>query len=215
MTYTPGFETALLLLLAICLAFGTRISPFRLLTILGMLHLALQHMRHQVLFIVVASLLIAPAVRMRRELPSVDELLRTRQLRLAAAAFVLLVGFTLARPVTFPDSPVNPLAAIASVPPELRNKPLLNSYSVGGPLILHGIRPFIDGRGDLYGSDFILAYNRILNGDPVALAAAQSRWNFRWALISTTDRRMLGLLARTPGWHAIRADKNAVTLVHD
>ena len=214
MSYTPGFETALLLLLAICLAIGVKVPPFRLLTILGMLHLALQHMRHQVLFMIVASLLIAPAVRMQKEPRILDEGARARQLRLAAAAFVLLIGFTLTRPVAPPDSPVNPLAAIASVPADLRSQPVLNSYSVGGPLILHGIKPFIDGRGDLYGGDFLVAYNRILNGDPAALAAAQQRWNFRWALISTTDRRMLGLLARTPGWRAIRADKNAVTLVH-
>ena len=35
---------------------------------------------------------------------------------------------------------------------------MLNYYSFGGPLILSGIRPYIDGRGDMYGDRFVLGY---------------------------------------------------------
>ena len=34
---------------------------------------------------------------------------------------------------------------------------MLNGYSMGGPLILSGIRPYIDGRGDMYGDPSSLA----------------------------------------------------------
>jgi len=217
MSFTPGFESALLLLLALCLGRGAIMKPFRLLALLGLLHLAFQHMRHQVLFMIVAALLIAPSLprEVEADQTSSERSAGARYLRIAAAAFVLLIGFTLARPVSPPDSIVNPTRAIAAVPASLRDQPVLNSYSFGGPLILHGIKPFIDGRTDVYGSSFVLDYHSILDGDPRALEEAQRRYNFRWALIAMDDQRMLRLISRTPGWHAIRADKNAVTLVHD
>ena len=55
--------------------------------------------------------------------------------------------------------------AIAAVPASLRDRPVLNSYSFGGPLILAGIRPDIDGRADMYGDTFVLAHQRLVSGD--------------------------------------------------
>ena len=42
---------------------------------------------------------------------------------------------------------------------------MLNGYSMGGPLILSGIRPYIDGRGDMYGDELVVGYSRIAHGD--------------------------------------------------
>jgi hypothetical protein len=215
MSFTPGFEYALLLVLAICLGRGAKIAPVRLLIILGMLHLAFQHMRHQVLFIIIAGLLIAKPVGAteEEEQKPADVAARMRFLRIAAATFVLLVGVTLVRPLSPPDSHVNPNAALASVPAALRDKPVLNSYSFGGPLILHGIRPFIDGRTDLYGGPFVVDFKKLQNGDRRAFDTAQKRWNFQWALISTDDQAMMAMLYRSPDWRPIRADRYSVMFV--
>ena len=64
-----------------------------------------------------------------------------------------------------PENEANPWKLIAAVPPELRSQPVLNGYSMGGPLILSGIRPYIDGRGDMYGDELVLGYSRIAQGD--------------------------------------------------
>lgn len=215
MSFTPGFEYSLLLILAICLGRGAKIPPVRLLVLLGLLHLALQHMRHQALFIIVAALLIArPVANSEGKLVSqTGTTSRRKLLRFAAVGFVLLVGLRLAQPLTPPDSNINPMSALASIPADLRDQPVLNSYSFGGPLILRGVKVFIDGRTDVYGDPFVLKYKRMLDGDAGEVARAQRRWNFRWALISTEDKSLLAILDHSPDWRRIRADRYAVTFV--
>lgn len=216
MSFTPGFEYSLLLLLAMCLGRGAKVRPIMLLAVLGMLHLALQHMRHQVLFVIVAALLLARPIGSTEEGETSQDgalLPAPRLLRLATAGFVLLAGIRLAQPLSPPDSTVNPMSAMAAIPPELRDKPVLNSYSTGGPLILRGIKPFIDGRTDVYGDRFVLDYKRLLEGDRAALGQAEQRWNFRWALIAADDNALLSMLDSSPEWRRIRADRFAVTFV--
>ena len=42
---------------------------------------------------------------------------------------------------------------------------------MGGPLILSGIRPYVDGRGDMYGDELVRRIlPRIAHGDPQAFA---------------------------------------------
>jgi hypothetical protein len=78
---------------------------------------------------------------------------------------------------------------------------------MGGPLILSGIRPYIDGRGDMYGDPHVLAYSRIVDGDRREFDATVKRWNIRWAIIARRDKAMIAMLDATPGWRRIRQDK--------
>ena len=112
-----------------------------------------------------------------------------------------------------PNSDRNPTSAIAAVPGPLRTQRVLNSYSFGGPLILYGIRPYIDGRTDLYGEPFVRDYQAMLEGKSGKYAEAMRRWNFRWALISTKDPDLLRLLDSDRSWKRVRADRYAVTFV--
>jgi hypothetical protein len=123
----------------------------------------------------------------------------------AGAAFLVLVRAVM--PMTMLETETNPWKLIASVPPELRSQPVLNDYSMGGPLILSGIRTFIDGRGDMYGDPHVLSYARISGGDAREFAAVVSRWNIRWAIVARSDKRLVAMLDRTPGWRRIRQDK--------
>lgn len=216
MSFTPWFEYSLLFLFALCLLRGVRVPAVRLIVILLLLHLAFQHMRHQALFIIVAPLLLARPIgealgAMAAIAPDRDK--RRRLAAMGAVALVLLMVIRLATPLPTPNSKRNPTAAIAAVPPELRAQRVLNSYSFGGPLILHGIRNYIDGRTDLYGEPFVLDYQAMLEGNPAKYAQAMNRWNFRWALISTRDRNLLRLLDTDPNWRRARADRYAVTFV--
>jgi hypothetical protein len=213
MSFTPWFEYSLLFLLGLCLFRGARVPPVRLVVVLLLLHLAFQHMRHQALFIIVAPLLLASSLAHEKLAKELDAGRRQRLVALGGVALLVLVAIRLATPLPAPNSERNPTAAIAAVPAELRGQPVLNSYSFGGPLILYGIRPYIDGRTDLYGDPFLVDYQAMLEGNAAKLAAAERRWNFRWALVSTKDHHLLRLLDTSPGWARARADQYAVTFV--
>jgi hypothetical protein len=216
MSFTPWFEYALFLVLGMCLVPGAKVRPVMVLVVLGMLHLALQHMRHQVLFMIVAVLVLARPIGStftgrtewgRERLPS------PALGRLAVVGFLVLAAIRLAAPLSPQDSTVNPISAMAAIPSQLRGQPVLNSYSFGGPLILHGIRPFIDGRTDVYGEPFVLDYKKLLDGNQAMLRQLEQRWNLRWALIATSDKELLSMLDSSREWRRIRADRFAVTFV--
>jgi hypothetical protein len=144
-----------------------------------------------------------------------NEALDLTAARVAAACAVMLVAVRAAIPMTPPENDANPWKLIAAVPPALRAQPVLNSYSMGGPLILSGIRPYVDGRGDMYGDEHVLGYYRISHGDSDAFAQAVQHWNIRWAIFPNSGKRMIALLDRTPGWRRIRQDKVGVIYVRD
>ena len=217
MTFTPGFEFALLVILGLSLCRGVRLQPLRLLSALGLLHLALFHMRHQALFVIVAALFLARPLAYRTEArgPVSDALgfAGDKSWRFFAGAGALLLLLTsmtatLAQPPE--DSGVYPSEAMAHLPQGLERTHVLNSYKFGGPLILRRIRPFIDGRTDVYGDQFVLDYKKLLDGDEAAFATAQRKWDFRWTLVSPSDGNLIAMLDRSPGWRRIYADRNAV-----
>ena len=109
-------------------------------------------------------------------------------------------------PLSPPENEANPWNLIAAVPPELRSQPVLNGYSMGGPLILSGIRPYVDGRGDMYGDALVVDYSHIAHGDAQAFDAAVMRWNIRWAILPNGSK-LIPLLDRTPGWRRFARDR--------
>ena len=215
MSFTPWFEYSLLFLLGLCLLRGVRVPAVRLVMVLLLLHLAFQHMRHQALFIIVAALVLARPLGREapKELAERSSMPPARLALIGSLTFLVLIGIRLAYPLPAPNSERNPTEAIAAVPADLRTQRVLNSYSFGGPLILNGIRPYIDGRTDLYGEPFVLDFQAMLEGNAAKYAAAMQRWNFRWALISPKDPYLLRLLETDPRWNRIRADRYAVTFV--
>jgi hypothetical protein len=216
-----GFELALFLLLALCLWRGVKVPPIRVLIIIGMLHLALSHMRHQTLFMIIVPLLLArPLARGGEERQSLREALgfadQPGRFVTGLIALPVLVSLLALATTRAPaDSPVNATTAFARIPEALRSEPVLNSYRFGGPLILRGIRPFIDGRTDVYGDPFVVGFQRLLNGDQAAFDRAQARWRFRWAIIATDDHKLMGLVANGAGWRRLYQDRRAAIFVRD
>ena len=92
---------------------------------------------------------------------------------------------------------------------------MLNGYSMGGPLILAGIRPYIDGRGDMYGDKLVLGFARIAHGDANEFEAAVQRWNISWAIVPNGSKPLIAMLDRTPGWRRIGGDKVGAIYVRD
>jgi hypothetical protein len=81
---------------------------------------------------------------------------------------------------------------------------------MGGPLILSGIRPYIDGRGDVYGDAMMFDYARLSKGDAAAFSRAVQRWKIRWAILPNDDKALIALLDRSGNWRRIAGDKAGV-----
>jgi hypothetical protein len=202
-TVTPFFFAVLVATLLLIWLKRPRLHPVRWLLLGVLLALALFQMRHQAVLAIVAALLLPEGVA--KTAPAADG--RRSVLALTAAAIAALVAVRAALPVTLPYNEANPWKLIAAVPQPLRTEPVLNGYVMGGPLILSGIRPYVDGRSDMYGDQLIVDYKRITEGDKPTLDAAVRRWNIRWAILPPRYKKLVALLDHSPEWRRIYGDE--------
>lgn len=188
-----------------------RLSPVRWLLLGALLVLAMLQVRHQAVLAIVAAMILPTgfARAVRKAAPD------RRLAGLAAAGLGALVLVRAVLPLQPPENETNPWQLIAAVPADLRDQPVLNGYAMGGPLILAGIRPYVDGRGDMYGDALVVGYKKITDGDPAELAAATGRWNLRWAILPRRYTKLLALLDRTPGWRRIAEQPSGVIYVRE
>lgn len=183
-----------------------RVPIVRVLLLIFVAAMAFAHARHQPLFAILATLLLVPALAKENR--------RASLLPAAAVAVgvLMVVAVRLVIPLHREDGATYPASAIAALPPQLRTEPVLNDYGFGGPLILNGVAPFIDGRADLYGDDFTIAHERIIRGDRALFDRAQVRWGFRWTILQPSAP-LVTALDRDRGWRRAYADEWAVVHV--
>ena len=189
-------------------------KPLRVALIVGLIHLALQHARHEMLLAVVAPMILArPAAEALGEGPPAPPLKRGW----TAGALAVGLALTVARvmlPTPAIDSSAAPSRALAAVPENLRAEPVLNSYSFGGFLIFAHVRPFIDGRADMYGARFLSLYQRLASGDAELLEATLKRYDIAWTLFAP-EQGAVATLDRLAGWRRLYSDAHAVVHVRD
>lgn len=215
-THVGPLELTLLTTLFVLLYRGVQVPIIRLLTLLGLLHLTLNETRHQMILGVTGVLLLADPIG--RALASSTPALRlprmSRPVRAGLLAGILagFAGMAVARtaiPARLGEAPTAPIAALAHVPQGLRRQPVLNEYGMGGYLILNGVRPFIDGRADMYGDDFVQAYMKAKHRDVKQLKAILAGYHIGWTIWATDDPVAIDMDA-LPGWKRIYADKTAI-----
>ena len=199
---TPFFFGVLAVALALIAWKRPHLPWVRWVLLATLLALALLQVRHQALFAIVAAMILPQGFARDEKAPSEPR----RALFVSFGVAVLLVAVRAVMPLTPPDNEANPWRLIAKVPPQLRSQPVLNGYSMGGPLILSGIRPYIDGRGDMYGDELVLGFASISNGDAGAFDAAVRRWDIRWAIVPNRSKALTGVIDRSPGWRRIAQD---------
>jgi hypothetical protein len=203
-------------LVGIFLAFwrGIRVPAVRTLLLLGLLHMSLQHARHEMILGVAAPLVLAEpfgrAMGAQGARP-ISWRLPLPQTALGSCILAIVVVLRLAAPEVRTDGISAPITALARVPSALRAAPVLNDYDLGGYLIFEGVSPYIDGRTDMYGDAFMNDDFAIENGDPARLAAAVARYHIAWS-IQSPERPLVGVLDRM-GWERIYADRWAVVQV--
>ena len=206
-----GFEAVLIGAIAFALYRGLRVPPLRLLLLALLLHMAFAHVRHQAVLAIVGSLLLLEPLG--RALGAEARAGGTKLPRLAVGLLIglVLLVWAVRLPIarTPGDSASNPRSAIAGVPPSLRTVPVLNGYGFGGPLILAGFRPYIDGRADLYGDAHMFGHQRIVEGDWAMFDREVRRWGIGWTILPP-ESRLVTRLDREPGWRRIHGDRWAV-----
>jgi hypothetical protein len=213
----PGpMEIALLAILLLALTRPFRMPAVRAALLAGLVHLALQHSRHEILLAILAPMLLAEPIARALGAPMTVEPGRRARWPLvaAAAAALALAGARIALPITRGDAANAPMAAVRAVPPALRGQPVLNDYAFGGYLIWAKLRPFIDGRADMFGDAFLALYEKIISGDPAALEAALKRYDVAWTLFAP-GQQAVAQMDREPGWRRLYADRFAVVHVRE
>jgi hypothetical protein len=216
------FEGALLITLFLGLWRGVRMPPFRLLLLLALVHMALQHVRQEAVLAVLAPMLLAepfgrslnPDRPGPRLVPPVGwkPTWRVPSVIVAstlAVAVAIVAAARFAIPLVRTDNGNVPVTAVAHVPPQLLGQPVFNEYAFGGYLIFKGVKPYIDGRADMYGDAWVQQYLAIAGGAQPTVDDAFKRWNIRWTILSPREP-LVHMLDTRPGWRRIYADGFAV-----
>jgi len=189
---------------------GVTLPVVRVLVVLGLMHFALAQARNADLLAMLAPLyLAAPLARQLGARAEDDAAGSTRGVNLTAlSVMILATGLVLVRDVR-PAPRNTPEAAVANAD-LAKAGPVLNDYSFGGYLIFAGIPTFIDGRGELYGGQFIARYNRDLSlADLPDFLKLLDQYKLGATLLAP-DAPAVALLDRLPDWQRVYSDDVAV-----
>ncbi len=204
-------DTFELLLLAsiFALSRGVTLPVVRALVVLGLLHFALAQVRNADLLALLAPLYLAAPLARQFGAQAEDAAGPARGLTLTVLGMMIVVtGLALARDLR-PARNITPEAALANAD-LAKAGPVLNGYSFGGYLIFAGIPTFIDGRGELFGGQFITRYNRDVSladlGDFLKLLDE----NKFGATLLAPGTPAIALLDRLPNWQRVYSDDVAV-----
>ncbi|UYN95930.1 MAG: hypothetical protein KIT25_03005 [Enhydrobacter sp.] len=226
----PMQELMLLVALYVALSRGLKVPLVRLLIVIGLVHLFLRYARNAELLAMLTPLVLAPVIV--RQFPSLrfdpvapaDHALarRMRDLGLPAGIGAVVAGLALAGAFAVgmirhadigPPAANAPTAALEFARQHDLTGRVFNHYGFGGFLIGAGVPTFIDGRGELFGGDFIKSYVRAvaLRGEE-PFDAMLDRYRIDWTLLAS-DQAANKLLARLPGWREAYRDDVAVIFV--
>ncbi len=208
----PGaYEIVILGAIGFALLRGVRLPPFRILMLLGILHLSLSQSRHADLLGLLAPLFLMRPLAEQFGALAAEHVEESHRRWLPAAAGLLAMaaiagGVVAVRGSLTPAASITPANALAAV----KTQPILNSYEFGDYLDFVGAAPFIDGRTELYGEAFMLRYNRAVNLQdlPDFLKLLDEYHIATTLLIPGTPA--VALLDRLPDWQRIYADDVAV-----
>ena len=215
-SHLNGVTVSILVALYLGLTGTMRLPKFRVLLVAGLLFSTMQHVRNAQLFGILVPLLIADAMGPAgtMQVPLKLSLPEWVPIWLAGTVAALSLAFRIGLPMERIDEGGYASAALASVPADLRGKPVLNEYGFGGLLIFDGVKPFIDGRADLYGDAFLDTYLSIVHSKGDMLDEVLCRYGVEWTMFGP-DTVVPALMDRTPGWHRIYSDKVAVIHARD
>ena len=207
------FVICLLAALGLTLWRGIVLSPPRILLVLGLLYMALSHVRSIEIFALLAPLVLAKPLSVRFGRASGRPVSDSK-----AGIAAVLVGAGIATWIfaayyTFtPMRVFTPVRAVELLK-ERKAERILHNAGFGGYLITQDIPVFFDGRGELYGSEFLVEVF-----DALALKNVDSFLDLLKgykidATLLTPSTPAAGLMDRLDGWKRIYADDLSVVHV--
>jgi len=206
------FEACILGALALALVTGVTFPPVRILILLGLLHMALTHVRNADVFALIAPMVLAAPLTARFENlcnASQDVALSPRMLAIPVIVAAILTATIPTLTSYAPNSWISPSAAV-SILNSYNPKRVFNDYDLGGYLIWRGVPTYIDGRTELYGEDFMVEHNAASALEkPMRFFELLKDYNIDATILR---RRTAGskLLDRLPEWQQVYADDVAV-----
>ena len=203
-----ALEAAMLGLIAVALTRPLRLSLIPLALLLALLHLSLAHARHEMLLAVIGPVLLARPLADALGAPGAETKLDRRLAGLVVAA-VVLAAVRAALPAPTLPALASVRAALAALPDSVRRQPVLNGYTLGGYLTLEGVKPYVDGRADLFGDAFLNEYAGVARGESSPLVAALERDHIGWTIFAP-EQGAVAAMDALPGWRRIYADSRVV-----
>lgn len=215
-----GLELALLAGIGFALWRGFVLRPVRILILLGLIHMALSAERNGELLGLLAPLFLAAPIAQHFPSLAATDSGGPRKLIAALAALLVIASLT---PATFALSQIDDFAPARRITPAaavdaLKRAgagPVLNDYGFGGYLVYSGVAPFIDGRTELYGGEFMAAHHRAITLQDFEGFLALLEKHRIGATLLTPSTPAVALLDRLPGWRRLYADDTAVVHIRD
>lgn len=188
-----------------------RLPPIRLLMFIALIHGTLTHTRNEQLLGIVGVLILAEPLGLCLNRGHATPLRGRWQYLTGGAATLAVVAIAVRLAVPLgPDRTGATMAnVLARLPDTLRQKPVLNDYSLGGALIFQGVRPFIDSRADLYGDTFLGRFQQIAALDRQALDSTLNEYHVEWTIFPATSR-VVQEMDEEPGWRRLVTDHELV-----
>ena len=208
-----SFQLCLLLSIGVVLYLRLTLPPTRIVVVLGLLYMALSHVRNGEVLGLLAPLFIAAPLAPQikgcdgRQTGECNEHLLP-SLALILTLFLVTVDVSYTSDYQ-PQAAVTPARAVAALKAS-GAKHVLNSYIFGGYLIASGIKPFIDGRTELYGEKFVLSHDRAVKlRDLGAFFSLLKNYDIDATMLAP-NTPAVGLLDRLKGWKRVYTDDVAV-----
>jgi hypothetical protein len=206
------FELTILMLIAGALYGGVKLTPPRIALVLGLLHMALAHVRNVEIFALLLPIVVVAPVASQFALKPAWTARTGASMPVMAVVMILLGCWTWLLAANTPFAPPerhSPAAAVEALKAH-NPKRVLNDLPFGGYLIWRQLPVFIDGRAELYGEAFDIAYYRAMQlKDVNQFLDILKRWDID-AVLLTPHTPAVGLLDHLGGWRRVYADDNAV-----
>lgn len=210
-----AFEVCLLLGVGVALFKGLTLPLMRIVLVLGLLHMALAHVRNiTVLALLLPMVIAAPLAGRFGRADDNPKTARSCGL-LAAAALVAIVAMSLFVIAGNRYAPASSLAPAIAALKERGVSRVLNDYDFGGYLIWAGIPVAIDGRTELYGERFMVELDNAMtlkNPDALFRLLASQRID---ATLLRRQTPAAQLLDHVDGWKKVYADNDVVAHMRD
>lgn len=205
------FETCILALIAGSLYRGVKLSPPRIALVLGLFHMTLSHVRNIEVFALLMPLVVLTPLSLQFALPATG--VKMTFPVASAATLVAILGvstWAFAANHKFSPPAIQSPAAAVDVLIDRHPRRVLNDLPFGGYLISRGVPVFVDGRAELYGESFEMAYYRALQLKDVNLLLDMLKNYDIDAVLLTPVTPAASLLDHLDGWQRVYSDENAV-----